>query len=111
MLTFCTLFDSNYLDKGLVLYDSMKSVMENFKLYILAMDARCEEILNDLALEHAIVISLNEFEDEEMLEIKVSLEPGFRRLRGHLRFLRRRVPNHLRKSLPARGSDRRRDSH
>ena len=70
MLTFCTLFDSNYLDKGLVLYDSMKSVMESFKLYILAMDDRCEEILNDLALEHAVVISLNEFEDEEMLEIK-----------------------------------------
>lgn len=70
MLTFCTLFDSNYLDKGLVLYESMEQVMENFKLYILAMDDKCEEILKDMELSHAIVISLKEFEDEELLRIK-----------------------------------------
>ena len=70
MLTFCTLFDSNYLDKGLVLYESMSNVMENFKLYILAMDEKCEDILKDMNLSHSIVISLKEFEDEELLEIK-----------------------------------------
>ena len=70
MLTFCTLFDSNYLDKGLVLYESMTNVMENFKLYILAMDEKCEDILKDMNLSHSIVISLKEFEDEELLEIK-----------------------------------------
>lgn len=70
MLTFCTLFDSNYLDKGLVLYESMERVMEKFKLYILAMDNKCEEILKDMELSHAIVLSLDEFEDEELLEIK-----------------------------------------
>ena len=52
MLTFCTLFDSNYLDKGLVLYESMANVMENFKLYILAMDEKCEDILKDMNLSH-----------------------------------------------------------
>ena len=70
MLTFCTLFDSNYLDKGLVLYDSMKECMENFKLYILAMDEKCREILNEMNLSNVVVISLREFEDEEMLQIK-----------------------------------------
>ena len=70
MLTFCTLFDSNYLDKGLVLYESMANVMENFKLYILAMDEKCEDILKNMNLSHSIVISLKEFEDEELLEIK-----------------------------------------
>ena len=70
MLTFCTLFDSNYLDKGIVLYDSMKNVMENFKLYILAMDDRCCEILNSMKLANVTVISLKEFEDEELLKIK-----------------------------------------
>lgn len=70
MLTFCTLFDSNYLDKGLVLYDSMKAVMENFTLYILAMDEKCHEILTDMKLSHVVPISLKEFEDEELLKIK-----------------------------------------
>ena len=70
MLTFCTLFDSNYLDKGLVLYDSMKNVMEDFQLYILAMDDKCCEILKSMALSNVVVISQKEFEDEELLEIK-----------------------------------------
>lgn len=70
MLTFCTLFDSNYLDKGLVLYDSMKTVMEEFKLYILAMDDRCYEILKQLNLQNIVLISLREFEDEELKKIK-----------------------------------------
>ena len=69
MLTFCTLFDSNYLDKGLVLYESLKNVMTDFKLYILAMDDICCSILNAQQLEHVVVISLKEFEDEELLEL------------------------------------------
>ena len=70
MLTFCTLFDSNYLDKGLVLYESLKSVMGDFKLYILAMDDKCFSILKSMKLSGAVIISLEEFEDEELLEIK-----------------------------------------
>lgn len=70
MLTFCTLFDSNYLDKGLVLYDSMKAVMENFRLYILAMDEPCCQILKSMELPNVVVISLQEFEDEELRQIK-----------------------------------------
>lgn len=70
MLTFCTLFDSNYLDKGLVLYESLKNVMSDFKLYILAMDDKCCSILKEQQLKNVVVISLQEFEDEELLEIK-----------------------------------------
>ena len=70
MLTFCTLFDSNYLDKGLVLYDSLKETIEDFKLYILAMDEKCCEILKHMNLPGAVIISLKEFEDEQLLEIK-----------------------------------------
>lgn len=70
MLTFCTLFDSNYLDKGLVLYHSMENVMEDFKLYILAMDDKCYDVLKDCNLSHAKLISLADFEDEELLKIK-----------------------------------------
>lgn len=70
MFTFCTLFDSNYLDKGLVLHESMTKVMKDFKLYILAMDDKCCEILKSMKLSHVIVISLEAFEDEELSKIK-----------------------------------------
>ena len=70
MLTFCTLFDFNYLDKGLVLHESLSGVMEKFKLYILAMDDTCEKILNQLQLKNVTIISQKEFEDEELAKIK-----------------------------------------
>lgn len=71
MLTFCTLFDSNYLDKGLVLYQSLESVINMpFKLYVLAMDQKCYEILKNMNLKYAQIISLEEFVDEELADIK-----------------------------------------
>lgn len=65
---FCTLFDSNYLDKGLVMNESLESVCENFVLYILAMDERCFEVLTRLKNKHIIPISLTEFNRIEELE-------------------------------------------
>lgn len=63
---YCTLFDSGYLDKGLVLYESLNQVTKSYMLYILAMDSECEYILKDLHLKNVVVISLEEFEDEDM---------------------------------------------
>ena len=71
MLTFCTLFDSNYLDKGFVLYQSLEAAINvPFKLYILAMDQKCHQILRNMNLKYAQVISLEEFVDEELAEIQ-----------------------------------------
>ena len=71
MLTFCTLFDSNYLDKGLVLYQSLDhAIKEPFKVYILAMDDKCYEILKDLKMFNAKIIALDEFMDAELVEIQ-----------------------------------------
>lgn len=67
---FVTLFDSNYLIRGLTLYESLKSNLEKFKLFIIAFDDRCYKKLKELALEFVVVISLEEFEDEELLNIK-----------------------------------------
>lgn len=67
---FCTLFDSNYLDKGIVLYKSLLSHCEFFKLYIFCFDDLCHEILNDMKLEHVILITLKDFEIEELLNVK-----------------------------------------
>lgn len=67
---FCTLFDSNYLSRGIALYRSLEKHCENFHLYIFAFDSRTFQILKKMSLEKATVISLSEFEDEELLKVK-----------------------------------------
>lgn len=64
------MFDSNYLDKGLALYHSLEKVCTDFKLYIFAFDEICENILCDLNLKKAVVVSQKDFETEEMLSVK-----------------------------------------
>ena len=70
MITFCTLFDSYYLDKGLTLYRSLEHCSENFKLYIFCFDDKSYEVLNDLKLKHAVIIHHSKIEDEELLRLK-----------------------------------------
>ena len=59
---FCTLYDSNYLDKGLLLYDSMCKHMDQFKLYVFAFDDKCYEILNAEKQNNLIPIRLSDLE-------------------------------------------------
>ncbi len=75
-LNFCTLFDSNYLHFGLTLYSSLKRHCDNFHLYIFAFDDKCEKFLKLQNLENVTVISLCEFEDEELLAIKSTRSKG-----------------------------------
>ncbi len=70
MLNFCTLFDINFATQGIVMYESLKANCDDFHLYIFAFCDECYELLNKLNLEYATIISLNEFEDEELLKIK-----------------------------------------
>jgi hypothetical protein len=70
MLNFCTLFDSNYAAKGLVMYSSLLKHCENFHLYIFAFDDLLYDFLKSEKLNHITVISLNEFENEELLRVK-----------------------------------------
>ncbi len=72
MYNFCTLFDSNYLSRGLTLYRSLEKVCDTFHLYIFAFDDKSLNVLNELQLSHATVISLSEFEDDELLSVKPS---------------------------------------
>lgn len=69
-LIFCTLFDSNYLDKGLALYYSMKRQIRDFKLYIFAFDDRCYEILSDMRLKNVVLVPLAEIMDNRLQEIR-----------------------------------------
>lgn len=72
----CTLFDSNYLDKGLVLYESLEKCASNFTLYVLAMNDTCYDVLRDLNLRHLVPIKLTDFESEDLLKVKPSRSVG-----------------------------------
>ena len=70
MNIYCTLFDSNYLDKGLVLYRSLCACESSFRLYVFAFDDHCREILEREALEHMVVVSEEQFETEALRAVK-----------------------------------------
>ena len=67
---FCTLFDSNFLTRGLAMYESLCQCCESFHLYFFAFDDLCRDILEKLSLENSTVISLKEFESPELLALK-----------------------------------------
>jgi len=70
MMIFATLFDSFYLDKGIVLYNSLKKVSDDFKLYIFCFDDKSKQVLEDMKLERAVIVHHSEFEDEALLKLK-----------------------------------------
>ena len=69
-LYFCTLFDSNYLTRGLAMYESLAKYCNDFHLYIFPFDNISLEILNKLNLNKTTIIPLGDFENEELLSIK-----------------------------------------
>jgi hypothetical protein len=76
MNSFCTLFDSGYLSRGLLLHKSLMKHSSNSFLYIFAFDDLSFEELIKMNLANTKIISLQEFEDEELLRIKPSRTRG-----------------------------------
>ncbi len=71
--SYCTLFDTNYLDKGIVTIDSLLRCGISGKIYILAMDEQCHRILKDYYFEnsHITIIPVEEFLDQKLRKIKL----------------------------------------
>jgi hypothetical protein len=71
---YCTYFDSNYLPKGLALYQSLVAQAEPFWLWVLCFDETTHAVLTKLALPEVRSISLDEFEsaDPALLEAKAN---------------------------------------
>jgi len=63
---FCTLFDSGYLPQGLALLRSLERHVPAMRLWVLAMDARCHQLLTDLEHPSLRVLRLEECETEEL---------------------------------------------
>lgn len=76
ILNFCTLFNSAYLSRGMVLYHSLEKTCAEFHLFVFAFDDKCEAYLKKLQLPHLTVIGLKEFEDPELLRIKPTRSAG-----------------------------------
>jgi hypothetical protein len=76
MNNYCTLFNSRYVTRGLAMYESLSQHSQAFHLYIFAFDDRCCNLLKQLALSNVTIISLQEFEDETLLNIKASRSIG-----------------------------------
>lgn len=72
MYNFCTLFDTHYFTRGLSLYYSLEKNCPDFHLYIFAFDQKANDLLREMNLSKATIISLKEFEDNELLRIKPS---------------------------------------
>lgn len=76
MYSYCTLFDKNYLDKGLVLIDSFRKYNRSANLYILAMDDVCYKSLCSVNNAGVIPVRLDDFETEELLQAKRNRSRG-----------------------------------
>lgn len=67
---YCTLFDKNYLDKGLVMMESLLNADQDAFIYVLCMDDTVLDCLTKYNSSHIHTISFSEFMDEELLKIK-----------------------------------------
>ena len=67
---YCTLFDKNYLDKGLVMMESLMHTDSLSMIYVLCMDDKVYECLQKYNNNRVIPVSFDEFMDEELLNLK-----------------------------------------
>lgn len=67
---FCTLFDSNYLLKGVAMLGSLAKYCPGAHVYVLCMDTRAQAILQQLGLAYITCILLSDIEDEALLTAK-----------------------------------------
>jgi hypothetical protein len=69
---FITLFDVNYLPRGLALYRSLAATGADFRVRVVCMDTATEDVLTSLALPHLTPVALQELErhDAQLAAVK-----------------------------------------
>jgi hypothetical protein len=92
---FCTLFDVNYLPRGLALHASLLAVEPRARLRVFCMDERTQGVLDELALPGLVVVGLGDLEgmDPELAAVKAG--------RNHVEYCWTATPSVLRYCLLA----------
>ena len=67
---FCTYFNAAYIWKGLALYESLKSVSNNFCFHVMALDDKTYEFLSNIHETSLVVENWKNYETEKFLELK-----------------------------------------
>jgi len=70
MMYFCTFFDSNYASKGIATYLSLKRCCDDFVLYVMAMDRKCQDILLALGFEYLKVECIDDVRSAQLDEAR-----------------------------------------
>lgn len=73
---YCTLFDSTYLSRGVAMLKSLFEHNPQSFVYVFAFDDKCLSTMKTLNMDRVTVISLSEFEDDELLKIKGTRSKG-----------------------------------
>lgn len=73
---FVTLFNANYLSRGMVLYHSLEKHCANFHLYVVAFDDATFDYFQKFPQKNLTAISLAQFEDEALLAVKPTRSAG-----------------------------------
>jgi hypothetical protein len=73
---YCTLFNIKYFSRGLAMCQSLLEQDKQAFIYILAIDQLTAQILNQYSLPNTQIISLSDFEDQDLLRIKLSRSLG-----------------------------------
>lgn len=77
MKYFCTLFTKEYLSRGIVMIESLQAVMRQAVIYVFAFDDETYYAINKYFRSRNIfVISLKEFEDAKLIEVKPKRTKG-----------------------------------
>jgi hypothetical protein len=67
---FCTLFDRNYLLKGVVMLRSVAAQSPGARVFVLCMDELTQQFLARLAIPGVVTLALAEVETEDVLAAK-----------------------------------------
>ncbi|MFO1257759.1 MAG: glycosyl transferase [Gammaproteobacteria bacterium] len=74
---FCTLFDTNYLSRGIALYHSLRQQLgEDFHLFVFPFDQSSYDLLTVMNMPQLTVVAQSEFETDDLLAVKQNRKPG-----------------------------------